>query len=256
FNPPVSGEDKRRGQGRRWPPNRQTVTQYLALFSDDLEQFVQPDIYKAHNAKLSIYLNNGSKGSLQRVLGDIERYRAEHLPKGYRQWQSGYSLTVNRMNNLAVPEQIRSILIALLGVFLIVLCSLRSLRMALLACLPSTVTLLINLSLMALFRIDLNISTALINSLVIGVGIDYGIHLIAAYRRHSGEGAMLATLQQVSASILLNAIAVGLGYATLIFSQFRSLGYFGGLSALANIVAAVLTLLVLPMLLLGKKGLS
>ncbi len=238
-------------------PNRQTIVQYLSLYSGNLDSFVSPDIYEAQSARVSIYLNDGSKDSTQKVLRDIEVFQAQHLPKGYKQIESGASLTINNMNQLVVKEQIRSIILAITGVFLIVLFSFRSLRLGLLACLPSTITLLLNLVLMALLQIDLDISTALINSLLIGVGIDYGIHLISAYRQgkiqHDGPSALQQALKQVSSNILLNAVAVGLGYMTLVFSQFRSLGYFGGLSALANMIAAALTLLILPLLLLNKK---
>lgn len=231
------------------PSRRQTVVQYLSLFSGNLQRFAYPDIYEATNARLSFYLNNGSKESITRVLADIQHYQGQNLPAGYRQIQSGYSLSVNTMNRLVVKEQIRSIILALLGVLLIVSLSFRSLRLGLLSCLPPALTLLLNLALMALLRIDLNISTALINSLVIGVGVDYSIHLISSY--HS-RASMREALKQVGPSICLNAFAVALGYATLLFSQFRSLGHFGGLSALSNISAAALTLLVLPMLLLGR----
>ena len=227
----------------------------MSFFSDNnISDFISPDIYEARNARLSIYFQDGSHRSIQKIIQDIEHYQAQHPIAGYSQLQSGYSILVNSMNKIVVQEQIRSILIAIIGVFLIVLLSFRSLRLGLLACLPSVVTLLLNMALMAWLNIDLNLTTALINSLVIGVGIDYSIHLVSAYRQHkNSEFPLLETLKQTSASILLNALAVGLGYATLLFSQFRSLGYFGGLSAMANITAAVLTLLVMPLFLLSKK---
>ena len=242
------------GSSSSFPSNRQTVVQYLSLFSGNMDSFVSPDVYEARHARVSIYLNDGSKYSIQKVLQDIEQYQAQKQIEGYSQTQSGYSIVVNSLNRLVVFEQIRSIILAITGVFLIVLFSFRSLRLGLLACLPIVLTLLLNFALMALLRIDLNISTALINSLVIGVGIDYSIHLISAYRHNNADKSpTFSALKQVSASILLNAVAVGLGYATLVFSQFRSLGHFGGFSALANIIAAILALLVMPIFLSRKK---
>ncbi len=241
------------------PDTQESTVQYLSLYSGNLDNFVSPDVYEAQDARLSFYLNSGSKDRIQKVLTDIDEFKKRYLPEAYSQLESGYSITVKSMNHLVVREQIRSIMLALAGVFLVVLLSFRSLRLGLLACLPPTVTLLLNFALMALLRIDLNISTALINSLVIGVGIDYSIHLISAWqnrmRKYSEEGGVPAstpvmrTLEQLSSSILLNAVAVGLGYATLIFSQFRSLSYFGWFSSLASFVAALISLLILPMLL-------
>ena len=240
------------------PQSRQTMVQYLSLFSGGMDSFVSPDIYQADNARLTILLKSGDRKIIDKVLANIRGYRSEYLPTGYEQFESGYLLSVDNMNRLVVKEQLRSIIIALIGVFLTVWLSFRSLRLGLIACLPTVLTLLLNLAMMSWLGIDLNISTALINSLAIGVGIDYSIHFISTYRyqmEKNGQAlqAAQATLNQVGKSILLNAASVGLGYTTLLLSEFRSLAYFGTFSAMANLVAAVLALLLLPLLLTALK---
>ena len=243
-------------EAKELPQSRQTMVQYLSLFSGGMDSFVSPDIYQADNARLTILLKSGNRKIIDRVISDIRSYRSQYLPGGYEQFESGYLLSVDNMNQLVVKEQLRSIIIALIGVFLTVWLSFRSLRLGLIACLPTVLTLLLNLAMMSWLGIDLNISTALINSLAIGVGIDYSIHFISTYR-HQRKGQVLqaaqASLNQVGKSILLNAASVGLGYTTLLLSEFRSLAYFGAFSAMANMVAAMLALLLLPLLLSGLK---
>ena len=241
------------------PQSRQTMVQYLSLFSGGMDSFVSPDIYEANNARLTILLKSGDRKIIDKVIADIRSYRSQHLLPGYQQIESGYLLSVDNMNQLVVKEQLRSIIIAMIGVFLTVMLSFRSLRLGLIACLPTVLTLLLNLAMMSWLGIDLNISTALINSLAIGVGIDYSIHFISTYRhqaekREPGQALQMAqaTLNQVGKSILLNAASVGLGYTTLLVSEFRSLAYFGAFSAMANLVAATLSLLLLPLLLTKK----
>jgi predicted RND superfamily exporter protein len=102
--------------------------------------------------------------------------------------------------------------------------------------------------------IKLNIGTSMVASLSIGIGIDYTIHCIEAfkreYRRTGGEGDFLRrTFATSGKAILINAVSVGAGFAVLVFSQFNMLGDLGFLIALTMGTSALVSLTVIPVLL-------
>jgi predicted RND superfamily exporter protein len=94
----------------------------------------------------------------------------------------------------------------------------------------------------------------MISSVSIGVGIDYTIHFIEAYKHEyrlsGGEGDFLKRAYYVSGTaILVDTLSVGLGFAVLWFSNFVMLQDFGLLVCLAMIISALSGLVIVPALL-------
>jgi predicted RND superfamily exporter protein len=85
----------------------------------------------------------------------------------------------------------------------------------------------------------------------VGIGIDYTIHFIDAFKReYSGGGDYLyRTFAGAGKAILINAVSVGAGFGVLVFSQFRLMAQFGALIALSMGISAVVSLTVIPVLL-------
>ena len=104
---------------------------------------------------------------------------------------------------------------------------------------------------MVLTGIPLNLGTALIASVCIGIGVDYSIHFITrsrieAVRRPDLDSAVQTTMETSGRAIFLNAAAVGGGFAVMLFSRFMPLVYLGFLIPLIMAVNAFAALLVIP----------
>jgi len=102
--------------------------------------------------------------------------------------------------------------------------------------------------------IKLNIGTSMVASVSVGIGIDYTIHYMEAYKREymasGGMGDFLSrTFTASGKAIIINAVSVGAGFAVLIFSQFIMLKHLGLLIALTMGSSALVSLTVLPVLL-------
>ena len=82
---------------------------------------------------------------------------------------------------------------------------------------PLIFTVAMNFIFMYLFRLNLEISTAIISSILMGLIIDYSIHL--AYDSKKVGDPVLA-LRRVGASIFANAIGLVAGFSVLLFSTF------------------------------------
>jgi predicted RND superfamily exporter protein len=92
----------------------------------------------------------------------------------------------------------------------------------------------------------------------VGIGIDYTIHYIEAYKREyrssGGKGDYLRrTFTSSGKAIMINAVSVGLGFAVLLLSQFVMLEDLGLLIALTMGTSAFVSLTVIPVLLLLFK---
>src|SRR5262249_50895357 len=96
---------------------------------------------------------------------------------------------LNRGLSHSVDEnQRRSFFMAMGLVFVIVLVLYRSFWSALLAMTPVCLTLLVIYGGMGLIGVHLDIGTSMLASLTTGAGVDYAVHLLAAWKGPPGEG--------------------------------------------------------------------
>jgi predicted RND superfamily exporter protein len=127
-----------------------------------------------------------------------------------------------------------------------------------LAVLPLTSAVIINFGFMGYFGIELSHITAILSSIIIGVGVDFAIHYIAQFRRLSRtiDETKLSreVVEDVGYPIILDA-ASNMGFGALLFSAFLPIQYIGGLMVFAMISTSLGTLTVLSALaeLLKKK---
>ena len=130
----------------------------------------------------------------------------------------------------------------------------RSPLSGLLAVAPTGAALLVIYGGMGLLGIRLDIGTSMLASIVIGAGVDYGVHLLSAWHAREGEPAIAGAVRAAARSggaIWTNAMAVAAGFFVLTLGDARPLKNVGGLTAAAMLVAAGCTFVVLA--LLGRR---
>ena len=148
-------------------------------------------------------------------------------------------------------NQFRSLAFALGLVFLIMIAMFRSLSGGLIATLPTALTLLLVYGAMGAMDVHLDIGTSMLASIIIGTGVDYGVHLLDAWRVEPGEalseGARRAAAH-TGPAIWTNALAVCAGFFVLTLGDAKPLQNVGALTAAAMLAAAVTTFLAIPAL--------
>jgi predicted RND superfamily exporter protein len=99
--------------------------------------------------------------------------------------------------------------------------------------------------------VSLDIGTSMLASLIIGAGVDYAVHMMAAWRVPEGrslvEGAELAA-RTTGPAIWTNALMVAAGFFILTLGDARPLQNVGMLTASAMLVAALATFIAIPAL--------
>jgi predicted RND superfamily exporter protein len=116
------------------------------------------------------------------VIDTINAYVEANFPKNVRVFIGGSSTQEAAITELIVNAQTISIVISVLMVFIIVTLSYRSFAAGCIAAVPLSIAILCNFAVMGFLGIKLNIGTALIASLAVGIGIDYTIHFIESFK--------------------------------------------------------------------------
>ncbi|MDR0597401.1 MAG: MMPL family transporter [Treponema sp.] len=234
---------------------QQLVANYLALLSGDRSQTMSNDPLEPTAVEMIILINSRWQEDVQKVIRIIQDYAAANFPETVRVLAGGGSAQEGALAVLVVNSQIISIVVSALMALLIVALSNRSLAAGLIAALPLAVAVLANFAVMGFLGITLNMATAMIASLAVGIGIDYTIHFIEAFKREhrSGGDYLYRAFAGSGKAILINALSVGAGFCVLAFSRFRIMAQFGGLVALSMAISAAVSLTVIPALLIAVK---
>lgn len=116
---------------------------------------------------------------------------------------------------------------------------------------PVVVSLIWMLGTMGMLGIPYTISTSAVIALVIGVGVDYTIHIVYRYqeeqlRVRNPEVAMARTLSTTGSALMGSALTTALGVGVLVFSDLVVFRNFGLMVALALIYSLIVSTLLLP----------
>ncbi len=130
----------------------------------------------------------------------------------------------------------------------------RSLRITLLAMIPNLLPVLAILGAMGWFGITLDIGTAVVGAIVIGVSIDDTIHFISHWNENekrlpTWEACVRQTLREAGKPIFITSLMLALGFSVMMLAELRSAFYFGFLTTLAAISALAADLFLFPLLL-------
>jgi predicted RND superfamily exporter protein len=231
---------------------QQLVSNYLVLLAGGLDQYAN-DSMEPTAIRSSVMLRSASGIDIKKVENIINAFVAANFPDTVKVSLSGGGIVQNALSNNIVNSQIISLAAAIIMVFIIMAISNRSLIAGLIGSLPLALTILINFAIMGFAGIKLNMGTAMIASLTVGIGVDYTIHYMEAFKREfralNGGGDFLRrTFTNSGKAILINAVSVGGGFLVLIFSNLNFLGEMGLLIALTMGISALLSLTLIPAL--------
>lgn len=120
--------------------------------------------------------------------------------------------------------------------------------------LPLVLSLVVTFGIVGATFGELNILTAFIGAILLGLGIDHGIHLLSSFRQRLASGAPAdSALQQVFAgtgkAVSVAALTTIAGFLGLSLSEFRTFREFGIVAALGVAVVVVAYAFCLPALL-------
>ncbi len=164
---------------------------------------------------------------------------------------TGVQYLMRDLNVNIADMQINSILLALGIVLLMMIVTLKNIKVAVASLIPIVVTVGALYGFLGITGISLNITTVIIFSITIGVGIDYAVHFSSVYRHYLKEGnsrkeAVDKAYNNSSRPIIANALGISLGLSALMFSPLNIHFNVSALMWISMIVSVVVTLTLLP----------
>ncbi len=167
---------------------------------------------------------------------------------------TGMQYLLHDVNMQIEVMQRNSILIAVSVVFVMLLITLKHFKLAFISILPIIITISGVYAAMGIFQIPLNVTTVIIFSIAIGVGIDYAVHFSSVYT-HFGHTSKSVhkSYDLVSKPIITNALGISIGMSVLLISPLKLHTYESILIWVAMILSVVLTLSLIPTLLMKKE---
>ncbi|MDR2922395.1 MAG: MMPL family transporter [Treponema sp.] len=229
------------------------IANYLVLLSGNISAYAN-DPLEPTAIKATVQLRTLGMDDSEEVFREIENYAAANFPDDVTVTLGGTTMVESSLNSLVVQSQLVSMLFSLVCVFIIIAVSNKSLAAGCIGITPLSISILINFAVMGFAGVKLNLGTSMVAAVSVGVGIDYTIHCLEAYKReYRASGGSADFLRRVFFSsgkaIIINAVSVGAGFAVLLASSFIMLGDLGLLIALTMFTNALVSLTVLPALL-------
>lgn len=164
---------------------------------------------------------------------------------------TGMPVVWDEIARLVIRSQVVSLAAAFVMVTLLLGVSYRRLRETLVSIVPIGLTVAALLGFLAASGIQLNLMTAVLSSIVIGVGIDYAIHFIAALdlAREEGDGYAFRAIASAGRPIVANALGIAVALTALWISPLAIHAQVSMIMWVSMTVAAATALLVIPALL-------
>lgn len=175
------------------------------------------------------------------VRGAADRLAA---PLGMRLEFAGDLAVSQAMIPAIVRTQVGSLVLALLGAWLVSAWLHRSVGVGLVTLLPASLASLWVFGGMGWLGVPLGVATSMYCAITLGIGVDFAIHFLERWRTAAGTAheRILATIETVGPAIVADTAAVCFGFGVLVLSQVPANAALGLLVAVALAASCGLTL--------------
>jgi hypothetical protein len=157
---------------------------------------------------------------------------------------TGIPVQAHESSRLMLRGYVQGGLYSLVVVLVVLLIDLRRLSDVVAALAPLAAGAGWTLGVMAAVDLDFNLANLIILPLMIGIGIDIGIHCVHRSRDDGSAGAALVK-SSTGRAVILSGLTTAIGFGSLAIAQHRgiqSLGILLGVGVVANVLAALFVL--------------
>ena len=192
----------------------------------------------------------------QSIIGQVRRIAAEQYPaaSGHPGAEvTGFFVLLSQLVDRMLSDQWLTFLLAAAGIFVLLAFAFLSPLLAAIALVPNGLPIFVVLGLLGWMGERINMGTAMIAAVSMGLSVDSSIHYITVYRRRLVAGSHVAALkmahQTAGRAMIFSTLALATGFLALTTSGFMPTVSFGWLSCLTLLGGLAGNLIVLPVLL-------
>lgn len=163
---------------------------------------------------------------------------------------AGPNIISAELRKIVWDDALRAAVLGMIVVFILMWLDLGGPLRALLGLLPLVVGMVWMLGAMGLLGLRLNFFNIFVLTMIIGIGVDYGIHLLHRWYESGGDHEALA---ETAKAIAVAALTTMVGFGSLVLSHYPGLRSVGAAAILGAFSTAVLGIALLPALLSAKE---
>jgi hypothetical protein len=206
------------------------------------------------SARILVRHSMHSSQAFRDMLDDLNGYMAREIDPGLNPRATGESVLINRSVDYIATGQAKSLLVMSGVIFALIAVLFLNARVGLLAVVPNIFPIVVLFGVMGYAGIPMDIGTAMVAAIAIGICVDNTIHLMVRYQRELREQgdeseAMFNTIGAEVVPIGATAVSLALGFATLTLSGFAPVVYFGALSAMVMLLSLLANFFITPVML-------
>ena len=196
------------------------------------------------------------------LVARLEAIKAEAMADA----PAGMTLKITGLPAMIVDEQkiiqrgtLRSSIASGVAILLLCLLMLRSIRQTIIVLVPLMYGVALTLAYVRLGYGTLNLITSSFVAVLLGLGIDFAVHVIYRFNEERRAGAdvnaaIKASVVQTGPAIVLGAVVTAIAFLTTLMTEFTAYGELGLITAFGLVFMVLSSLLVLPALLLRRGG--
>ncbi len=217
---------------------------FFKLFSEDLS-----------TAGFTLTLMEMRTSELEQVLDEIkEAFETTFDTENYELKINGFAVVFSQLNNFILETQFKSFFAAFFVAFLCLWIFIKNLKTTVLVLIPNILPLAILAIFMSVLDIPLDVTTAMITPIMLGIAMDDTIHLVHKYRRSkyitgSPIERMNNAMRYTGSALFSTTIALVGGFLIIASSATPSVRDFGLLCAVTVAIALITDIFYLPSLL-------
>ncbi len=234
----------------RIPDTREAVAQMFELYNmsgnpEDFRQLMNMENTEAH---ILVRLSDPQTRVINNVRSIIKE-QTEDFPA--KVTVGGYAIIMADFAESIIRGQVSSLIFAIITVLILLTIIFRSFTGGIIGSIPLLASIPIVFGFMGYSGIALDAATALLSSIMIGVGVDFTIQYIWCFNLQVKAGmswneATITAMNTIGRSIIINALSVMAGFSALVFSGFTSIRFFGYLVVISIGSCLIGALVIIP----------
>jgi len=188
---------------------------------------------------------------VDRIKKDVE---ISSKPPGVKSELTGIIMVRKKLFELIKEDGIRITVVGYILIFLVLSLTLASIKRGMLPLISVSFAIIWTAGTLKLLNVPVSVMTVGVAPMLLGLGIDYGIHMTHRLREEAGDRDKISkALSTTGKSILATSSTTIAGFGSLIFAKMPGLRDFGTVGVVGMFYAMIASLLFLPCVLLLKE---
>ncbi len=184
------------------------------------------------------------------------QWLGENAPNIARAESAGGTLMFAHFGRRNIVAMLLGTTIALVGISLVLIVALRSLRLGLASLVPNLVPGALGFGIWGWAVGEVGVSLSMVTAMTLGIVVDDTVHFLSKYRRarhelgHASPDAVRVAFQTVGRALVTTSLVLVAGFVVVSFSSFELNASMGRLTALVIALALMADFFLLPPLLM------